>query len=267
MGRYAFTIIMNNTIGARVKSLANLDAQNAARSQAILREMAEPGAFLVDGFHPSLNYHDGCTSVKPARQADPGHQVGALAPGRKADHSQGLVEEDLAGGLVEAGFDTTAATLNSIVMHLAANPPVQKVAQSELVRVAGPGRLPRFADMESLPYVRACVKEMLRINPILAPGIRHYVVCRCGCAVQGTRDPQRNCPVGKYCVPALRTLALTRSSSWRNGIADTPSTDAVMSDPYKTRPFHLQYREEDTPRCAVGGKLAQHRARRHFVGV
>jgi cytochrome P450 len=25
-----------------------------------------------------------------------------------------------------------------------------------------------------MPYIRACVKEMLRMNPILAPGIRHY---------------------------------------------------------------------------------------------
>jgi cytochrome P450 len=28
--------------------------------------------------------------------------------------------------------------------------------------------------MRELPYVRACVKEMLRMNPILAPGIRHF---------------------------------------------------------------------------------------------
>lgn len=42
------------------------------------------------------------------------------------------------------------------------------------MRVVGPNRLPTFEDISNLPYIRACVKEMLRMNPILSPGIRHY---------------------------------------------------------------------------------------------
>lgn len=80
----------------------------------------------------------------------------------------------VAGGLVEAGFERSAATLNSLVLHLAANQRVQNEAQEELLRVVGSNRLPTFADMRNLPYVRACVKEMLRMNPILAPDFRHY---------------------------------------------------------------------------------------------
>lgn len=44
-------------------------------------------------------------------------------------YSQGLNDENLAwvsGGLVEAGFETSAATLNSLVRQLAANPRAQK---------------------------------------------------------------------------------------------------------------------------------------------
>ncbi|KAL2016254.1 hypothetical protein VTK56DRAFT_4030 [Thermocarpiscus australiensis] len=96
---------------------------------------------------------------------------------KQAWYAQGLDDEDLAwvaGGLVEAGFETTAATLNSLVLHLAGSPRVQARAHEELMRVVGPGRLPALADMASLPYVRACVKEMLRMNPILSPGIRHF---------------------------------------------------------------------------------------------
>ncbi|KAJ6199963.1 cytochrome P450 CYP2 subfamily [Bipolaris maydis] len=92
-------------------------------------------------------------------------------------YAKGLVEEDLAwicGGLVEAGFETSAATLNSLVLHLAANPRVQTAAQEEIMRVVGSARCPHFEDLCHLPYVRACVKEMLRLNPILAPGIRHF---------------------------------------------------------------------------------------------
>jgi len=84
-------------------------------------------------------------------------------PGSRA----GLLKQD-------SRFETTAATLNSLVLYLAANQHVQKKAQEELMRVVRPKRLPNFADTRNLPYLRACVKEMLRMHPILAPGIRHY---------------------------------------------------------------------------------------------
>lgn len=76
--------------------------------------------------------------------------------------------------LVEARFETTAATLNSLVLHLGANQYVQDKAHEELMKVVGPGRLPTFEDIDSLPYIRACVKEMMRINPLIAPGVRHF---------------------------------------------------------------------------------------------
>ncbi len=136
-------------------------------------------------------------------------------------YTQGLTEEDLAwvaGGLVEAGFETSAATLNSLVLHLAANLRVQKVAQEELMRVVGPDRLPSFADLRELPYVRACVKEMLRMNPILAPGIRHYadsdVVYKGTYHPEGHRASLRTRPFCTMTPVGLRT----RSSSCRSAI-------------------------------------------------
>lgn len=96
---------------------------------------------------------------------------------RKMWYEKGLDAEDLAwvaGGLVEAGFETSAATLNSLVLHLAAKKDVQREAHDEIMRVVGPTRIPAFEDLKDMPYVRACVKEMLRMNPILAPGIRSY---------------------------------------------------------------------------------------------
>ncbi|OJJ88364.1 uncharacterized protein ASPGLDRAFT_41930 [Aspergillus glaucus CBS 516.65] len=192
---------MTNTFGTRVKTLDHPDMQNAVRSQAILRRTSRPGAFLVDEV-PLL--------ARLPKWLQPGHQKAKAAAKEvldikmglwrrvenqvasgKAPHcyarqivetkeswyAQGLTEEHLAwvtGGLVEAGFETTAATLNSLMLYLAANPRVQKEAQRELIKVVGPTRLPTFDDMRNLPYIRACVKEMLRINPILAPGVRHY---------------------------------------------------------------------------------------------
>ncbi|KAJ5751811.1 Cytochrome P450 E-class group I [Penicillium odoratum] len=201
MRRYAFSIIMTNTFGTRVKSWDHPDAQNAVRSQAILRRTSRPGAFLVDEFPPLARLpewlqpgrKDALAAAAEVREIKMGlwhrlekqYEAGAaphcfaktILENKEAWYAQGLNEEDLAwvaGGLVEAGFETSAATLNSLVLHLAANPRVQQAAHDELARVVGPNRPPAFTDLPRLPYLRACVKEMLRMNPILAPGIRHY---------------------------------------------------------------------------------------------
>lgn len=201
MRRYAFSIIMTNTFGTRVQNWDHPDAQNAVRSQEILRRTSQPGAYLVDELPPLASLpkwiQPGIRDAEEAakdvldtkmglwRRLENQFKVGKAPPcfarsileSKKAWYSHGLTEEDLAwvsGGLIEAGFETTAATLNSLVLQLAANPNVQQKAHDELMRVVGSQRSPAFADISSLPYIRACVKEMLRMNPILAPGIRHY---------------------------------------------------------------------------------------------
>ncbi|KAL2808098.1 putative O-methylsterigmatocystin oxidoreductase [Aspergillus granulosus] len=201
MRRYAFSIIMTNTFGVRVKSWDHEDAQNAVRSQKILRETSRPGAFLVDEIPllarlPTWLQPGRGRAIKAARQIReikmglwqrmerqfisgkaPHCFARSILEGKDAWYAQGLDEEDLAwvaGGLVEAGFETTAATLNSLILRLAADLSVQEKAHEELLRAVGSGRPPVFADMQNLPYIRACVKEILRMNPILAPGIRHF---------------------------------------------------------------------------------------------
>ena len=201
MRRFAFSIIMTNTFGTRINNFNHPDAKDAARSQGILRRTSRPGAFIVDEVPPLARLPTWLQpGQKEAKQAAkevldikmglwrrleqqvasgkaPHCYAREIFENRESWYAQGLTREDLAwvaGGLVEAGFETTAATLNSLVLHLAANQRVQNEAQEELMRVVGPSRLPTFTDMHNLPYVRACVKEMLRMNPILAPGIRHF---------------------------------------------------------------------------------------------
>lgn len=201
MRRYAFSIIMTNTFGTRIKNWNHPDAQNAVRSQKILRRTSQPGAYLVDELPPLASLpkwlQPGIKDAEKAAEHVLGIKMGlwrrlerqlkagrappcfarSILENKKAWYSQGLSEEDLAwvtGGLIEAGFETTAATLNSLVLYLAANAHVQQKAHDELVRVVGSDRLPVFEDISRLPYIRACVKETLRMNPILSPGIRHY---------------------------------------------------------------------------------------------
>lgn len=46
-------------------------------------------------------------------------------------------------------------------------------AQEHLDAVVGPHRLPDFEDMESLPYICALVKELLRWRVVLPVGVPH----------------------------------------------------------------------------------------------
>jgi cytochrome P450 len=79
----------------------------------------------------------------------------------------------LSGSLLEAGADTTACTLVGFVQAMLVFPEVQEKAQEELDKVIGSSRLPTIDDMESLPYIRACVKETIRWMPTTILGAPH----------------------------------------------------------------------------------------------
>lgn len=52
-----------------------------------------------------------------------------------------------------------------------ANPEAQKKAQQEIDSVVKPGSLPSFDDEDSLPYVTAIVKEVLRWSNVVPIGM------------------------------------------------------------------------------------------------
>ncbi|KEY63839.1 hypothetical protein S7711_09902 [Stachybotrys chartarum IBT 7711] len=90
---------------------------------------------------------------------------------------QGLDEADLAwiaGGLVDAGSATSTATFHNLILYLAACPEAQAAAARELDNVVGDSRAPAMADVPQLPYVWACIKEVLRRNPMPPWAIRHF---------------------------------------------------------------------------------------------
>jgi len=61
--------------------------------------------------------------------------------------------------------------LQTFFLAMVLNPGVMKKAQDELDRVVGKGRLPDFSDWDSLPYIDAIMKEVIRWNPPLPFGI------------------------------------------------------------------------------------------------
>ena len=62
----------------------------------------------------------------------------------------------------EAGAETTASVLNSLIKHLAASPEAQQRAHEEVTRVLGDARLANLEDEPYMPYIRATIKEILR---------------------------------------------------------------------------------------------------------
>ncbi|KAI1503389.1 cytochrome P450 [Biscogniauxia marginata] len=82
------------------------------------------------------------------------------------------VAADFGGNLFQANSETTASILVGFVQALLIYPNVVKEAQAELDRVCGP-RIPTLEDMDSLPYIRGCVKETLRWMPGALNGIPH----------------------------------------------------------------------------------------------
>lgn len=130
--------------------------------------------------------------IQGTAKVSPRNPVGRIDV-KKADRYQpcfcmGIVEsqktlgfpDDLAGYIsgsaLEAGSDTTAATLVGFVQAMVMYPDVQKQAREELDRVCGTNRLPDMGDWESMPYIRACVKETLRWMPTAILGLPHSVI-------------------------------------------------------------------------------------------
>lgn len=71
---------------------------------------------------------------------------------------------DEAMTLVLAGHETTAAALTWAMYLLARHPDARARVEEELDRVLG-DRAPRYADLASLPYTLAVVKETMRLHP------------------------------------------------------------------------------------------------------
>ncbi|KAI1486331.1 putative O-methylsterigmatocystin oxidoreductase [Biscogniauxia mediterranea] len=199
--RFAFSIIMTSTYGLRIKTWDDEDVHHALESAKILGKITRAGAFIVDELpflarlppwlQPQRKQAE--EYAKPLLEAKmllwrrlqaqvaagkaPTCYAREMMENDKSWRKQGLTDEDaawIAGGNVEAGSTTTSVTLLSLLLHLAACPDVQKTAFEELMRVVGPDRTPTYEDIQDLPYIRACIKEVLRMHPTPFWGIKHY---------------------------------------------------------------------------------------------
>ncbi|CAL1701473.1 unnamed protein product [Somion occarium] len=80
-----------------------------------------------------------------------------------------------AAGVYAGQADTTVTALSNFYLCMIIFPEIQEKAQAEVDRVVGPNRLPSIKDRESLPYVCAILKEVLRWRPV-ARIVTHSVI-------------------------------------------------------------------------------------------
>ncbi|CAL5074694.1 unnamed protein product [Urochloa decumbens] len=104
--------------------------------------------------------------------------------------------------MIAAATETTAVTLEWAMAELARNPRVMRKLQDEIARVAGAGDAVAEADLSRMGYLRAVIKEVLRVHPpapLLIP--RESMA---DAALQG----------GRYEIPAGTTLLV---NAWAIG--------------------------------------------------
>ena len=197
--RYSISVIMLVAYGYRVPSFNDPLIKKVYTVLDHLTDMTAPGAYAVDSF-PSLamlpqfllgNWY---TKAKQnfeydskvylelwerlKKEVDAGTARDSFCKQFYLDDpSKNGIDDLLAaytcGGLIEAGSETTATTINNWILAMTKFPAAQKKAQEEIDRVVGGDRLPTFDDENNLPYIRAMVKEVLRWRPVNKFGMFH----------------------------------------------------------------------------------------------
>ncbi|KAH7122651.1 cytochrome P450, partial [Dendryphion nanum] len=198
--RYAASVIMQVTYGWRIPQWNCSEITRIFEVLGRFVQCRKPGQWLVDVF-PSLaksqifNLFSNWKRIGRAfHAADDETWMGfwnemkekveqGIAPhcfGKILQNNyekQGLSESQAAwicGGLIEAGSETTSATLNNCLYLILSNPDCIALAHEELDRVVGLNRTPDFDDEMNLPIIRGVIKETLRMRPINKFGNNHF---------------------------------------------------------------------------------------------
>ncbi|KAJ4478124.1 cytochrome P450 [Lentinula aciculospora] len=112
-------------------------------------------------------------SMDVQKQMDAGVETTAIANKLLRDTDSQFEAAWNSATVYAAGAETTSGQLAWFLQAMILYPEIQRLAQEELDSVVGPDRLPTFHDYESLPYIRATVKEVLRWRSVTPLGLPH----------------------------------------------------------------------------------------------
>ncbi|KAG6332027.1 hypothetical protein ID866_7060 [Astraeus odoratus] len=197
------TIMLSITYGYQAKEEKDYFIELTDQVADIFTKATVPGAFLVDVI-PMLMYvpewFPGASFKRKAREwrmmfdeltMRPYEFVkNQMAAGTASkSFTSTLLEEQIANPSNEkadiikwsatsffgGGADTTVSAMYTLFLAMTLYPDIQRTAQAEIDAVVGFDRLPSFSDRDSLPYVEALVKEILRWHAVTPLGFPHCV--------------------------------------------------------------------------------------------
>ena len=185
----------------------------------------------------------------------------------KADLEAGIVDEEKAVGLLDqwliegklteeealvqacdmlgAGIDTTSNTATFLIHELAKHPDIQEAAYKEILEVVGPRSKPTSEQLQKLSLVRRCVKETLRMYPLLPLMSREVAT---DTVILGYQIPAGTCCIFNY-------FSLSMDSRYfKDPLEFDPdrwSHDTHQSHPFASLPFGFG------PRMCYGRRIAE----------
>ncbi|KAE8395065.1 cytochrome P450 [Aspergillus alliaceus] len=218
--RYSISLLYSLAYGFRVATGEEQDVEDARRILHNFGYASRVGTWIVDAI-PILNMLPACLapwkrtgeeffrieSSLHMRNMKKGLASSAWNWSKEfsvSKQAQAMPPLELAydiGVLADAGLDTTSAVMKIFVLATLAYPRFLGVAQHELDRVVGPGRLPSLSDKDNLPYIVAVVEETLRWRSMVPGGIPH--AARKDDTYMGYRIPQ-----GATMVPLQWSMSL-----------------------------------------------------------
>ncbi|CAE6405195.1 unnamed protein product [Rhizoctonia solani] len=196
--RYTTSVITCLLYGVRCKSYHDPIIQEVEKTMRALSDLLVPGGKPPVEVFPVLNYLPGFISPwkdkcrKLAKRMD--ILYGGLADIGVRRGMQGLNTNNLAyklrvgnesAGLtchqqalicavaLEGGTDIVAGVILACLLALINHPTTQKRAHDELDALYNEETLPRWEDEQSLPFVRAIIKETMRWRPPLPMTVAH----------------------------------------------------------------------------------------------
>jgi len=115
-----------------------------------------------------LKYVD--NRISQLEKSNTSRETSVLEKMLKIDRHAAVV---MAMDMLFAGVDTTAATTVGVLYHLAKNPDKQQKLREEVrTLLPKPDSKLTVDSLNTIPYLRGCIKESMRLSPILPGGFR-----------------------------------------------------------------------------------------------
>nr|XP_045366130.1 25-hydroxyvitamin D-1 alpha hydroxylase, mitochondrial isoform X3 [Camelus bactrianus] len=199
--RYAGTL--HNVVCDLVRRLRRQRGLGAG-PPALVRDVA--GEFYKFGLEAQHHVERREAEVAMKRQGKPEEDRGSGAHLTYFLFQEELPAASILGNVTElllAGVDTVSNTLSWALYELSRHPEVQTALHSEIIAALGPGPSthPSATALSQLPLLKAVVKEVLRLYPVV-PG--------------NSRVPDKDICVGDYVIPKNTLVTLCHYATSRD---------------------------------------------------